>query len=489
PPIVQPSLPQEAPTPLVATHAQRETEAPPTVHAGIPTPDCSHLAEEPVWTKNGSDPLIGNPTAPPPSNAEWDSILVDSPPLSPVELSLIGEEFSTQESCQLASTPHPATLLTLSPMVIAPSSVSPGQRREGGTPQSHGPPRFREVTEDNITTNSRGLRRTAAPNGGWPKVHLLSTPWENVADSQAEAWSLVTSPKLWARVFRGKYEPNSLEIVDKTREIIKKLIPIDGEISWGVSFPPQKCRIDTDRFPTPYHMLISGIPADQVDYISSLEVISTEEITILLKPFENQRPEFITTICGLTFHNSPESAPVVLDLVTNRFRSSKVIVLHVTENSSLAQDKAVAEIMDNLSVKFIEVKRSAANGGNFRGWNVYLHKSSLCDADHIQLIQLMRTCDFPTATFGYGVPLKGKDTLSCVGCKSIDHDSPNCPFPGIPGWLGYKPQVQAAQVTTGTYPDVMENRGGTPAQRRGGGRGRGYGGRGRSGHRRGGRGF
>ncbi|KAG6887829.1 hypothetical protein C0992_010562 [Termitomyces sp. T32_za158] len=241
PPIIQPSLPQEAPTPLVATHEQRVTEAPPTVHAGLPTPDCSNLAEEQVWMKNGSDPLFGIATAPPPSNAEI---------LNPREL-----------STGIHAPPrHP------------PHSIPDGHRtfqRQPGSAPGRGytadtwpPPGFREVTENYITTNSKGLRRTAAPNRGWPKVHLLSTPWENVADSQAEAWSLVTSPKLWARVFRGKYEPNSLEIVDKTQEIIKKLIPIDGEISWGVSFPPQKCRIDTDRFPTPYHMLISGISAD-----------------------------------------------------------------------------------------------------------------------------------------------------------------------------------------------------------------------------------
>ena len=72
------------------------------------------------------------------------------------------------------------------------------------------------------------------------------------------------------------------------------------------------------------------------------------------------------------------------------------------------------------------------------GTLIYIKHSYLADTDHVKLIQIIRLCQFPSATAGFGLPLKGKDTLLCSNCKSIDHDTPNCPFPSIPGWIGFK---------------------------------------------------
>ncbi|KAH0588371.1 hypothetical protein H2248_004228 [Termitomyces sp. 'cryptogamus'] len=256
--------------------------------------------------------------------------------------------------------------------------------------------------------------------------------------------------------------------VDKTRDIIKKLIHIESNISMGISFPLQKQKIDSDCFPSPYNMLIFA----QADYITGLGVVSTPELTIILKAFEDQHPEFVATICSLTFQNSPEAPPVVIDLIKKCFCDSKVIVLHVTETSPLPHNRAMSEILDNLLVKFIEVKRSPANGGNFCSWNVYLHKSSLNDNNHIQLIQLMRACNFPIATFGFGIPLKGKDTLSCISC-----------------WLGHKPPTPLTTVFTGSYSDVQGTINPYQALPRSRGRSRGFEGRACLGYKHGGRGF
>ncbi|KAG6875901.1 hypothetical protein C0992_001803 [Termitomyces sp. T32_za158] len=292
--------------------------------------------------------------------------------------------------------------------------------------------------ENYIVTNATGLQRTATPSGGWPKIHRLSSPLDNVVPSQIAAWNKVITGKLWARTFRGKYETNSMEMVDKTRALIKSLVYINSEVSLGVSFPLQEHARDTERFPSPYHMLVLGLSPAQVNHLVNLETVSTKDITVFFKSFNNQRPTFVLTIFGLTFGNSTEEQAAVTNLVKSCVKDSEAIMKHITDCAPKLSDRVANDIFNNISVMFLEVKRNNASGGNFRGWNVFLHHSYLSNEDHMKLIQLMRMCTFPSATSGFGLLLRGKDTLLCVNCKSIDHDMLNCPFPNLPGWLGYK---------------------------------------------------
>ncbi|KAG6879804.1 hypothetical protein C0992_011355 [Termitomyces sp. T32_za158] len=400
-------------------------------------------------------------------------------------LTLIGEE-------SMQTTRHPGSAPTPPARDYVDRAVETveGQERSTLATEELGPDqnnRFNEeVTVNNITTNNRGLRRTATPNGGWPKVQLISSPLDNVSKLHVEAWNKVTTAKLWARLFRGKYQQNSLATVDKTREIIKNLVSVESDISLGVCFPHQERVIKSNRFPLPYHMLISGLTEEQVNYLTGLEVVSTPDATIFFKPFEDPRPSFVATLSGLTFMNSENAQRKVTDLIQKRLLGSHDITSHVLKNSSLPVSRAMNEVLENISVQYIEVKRSTARGGNFRGWNIYLHNSSLSDEDHAKLIRLMRACDYPTV-FGCGIPLRGKDILLCINCKSIDHDTPNCPFPHIPGWLGYKPK---STNKLSPYDDLTNSRNQDSASNRGRGGDRGNGGRGgRFNSRRGGRGY
>lgn len=258
-------------------------------------------------------------------------------------------------------------------------------------------------------------------------------PWDNIEDSQVEAWNKVTSAKLWARIFRGKYEQNSLATVDKTCNVIRSLVEVKSEVALGVLFLVQKWQLDGECFPTPYHMLISGLTKEQASYLSRLEVVCTQEITLLFKPFEDQHLSFIAKICSFTFRNSEEVHPVVMDIIKKHYNELKEIIAHVMESAPIPLDCAMLQILESISIKYIEVKRSPMSRGDFQGWNIYLNNSCLSDDDHIELIKLMRARKYPTATTGYGISLQGKDTLFCVNCKSINHDTPNCPFPNIPG--------------------------------------------------------
>lgn len=167
-----------------------------------PSPCPTHSAPHSQGTLAlGDDPFRGENTLV--ADASWDEILSDSPHSSPGELTPTG----TIDSNPRGSAEHNAPRQVPPP----PLQFTEGDRNRSGTPsdrsmaatpilpstQPHSAPQSeREVVESNVITNSKGLRRTAAPNGGWPEIHLQSSPWDNVEDSQIEAWSEVTSRKI-----------------------------------------------------------------------------------------------------------------------------------------------------------------------------------------------------------------------------------------------------------------------------------------------------
>ncbi|KAG6867376.1 hypothetical protein C0993_003588 [Termitomyces sp. T159_Od127] len=58
------------------------------------------------------------------------------------------------------------------------------------------PELWTETTYENVTTNGKGLRRTATSNGGWPQIHLAASPTFNIAPNTLREWENLTGPTL-----------------------------------------------------------------------------------------------------------------------------------------------------------------------------------------------------------------------------------------------------------------------------------------------------
>ncbi|KAG6884550.1 hypothetical protein C0993_010175, partial [Termitomyces sp. T159_Od127] len=241
-----------------------------------------------------TDPREGStqPVIVQPNGSEFPSPAIDDPP--PPQESNLSVHNTNQEN---EGTLH-NQYEELFPML--PRQVT--QRKESSQQAQLG--------RDNVTINITGLQRTATLNGGWPKIHLVLNPLENITLPQVKAWKKVATTKLWARLFRG-------------------LIHIKNDIALGVSFSLQDTSKESECFPTPYHMLISGTVPEQAEYLVNLEVISTKEATVVFKPFRDQHPSFVLTICGLTFHDLPEAHKAVKALMVSCLKDSEVMMKHI----------------------------------------------------------------------------------------------------------------------------------------------------------------
>lgn len=108
--------------------------------------------------------------------------------------------------------------------------------------------------------------------------------------------------------------------------------------------------MDSDCFPSPYHMLISGLTDKQNDYLASLEIVSTKDITLIFKPFEDIRPTFVMTIYGLTFVDSAEARSAVTSLIVNGIQDSEHVIKHIVECAPAHPDRVANDILNNILV-------------------------------------------------------------------------------------------------------------------------------------------
>lgn len=136
-------------------------------------------------------------------------------------------------------------------------------------------------------------------------------------------------------------------------------------------FIQTKTQINSERFPLAFHMLISGLTTTQVEYLINIEVDSNLDITILFKPFADQRPSFVATIYGLTLQNK------LWGCLVSRNRADQKEVCQTWGYHYLHLRSFPTAFWSGSKRNYGQ--RSPANGGNFWGWNTSRQRS--CEDD------------------------------------------------------------------------------------------------------------
>ncbi|KAG1853787.1 hypothetical protein C8R48DRAFT_776943 [Suillus tomentosus] len=271
-----------------------------------------------------------------------------------------------------------------------------------------------------VMTLDNGLKLTSAPSGGFHVPQLGDSVWRNIAPTLQAKWVQKPGAKAWARLYRAKYEENAQSMVAKLRNIITQLITDESLY---------------ERFSQPWHLLVSGLPAEAIDLLTSLAVCATTEVTCFFVLFDQPLPTYICTIKNMTFQDSTRSNLLIAELVRKVLRDtaevSNFINSHITAPTATTASRAI----DSIQVSSLNIATSRSS--MLTVWNIY------CDApppfsleDYYLWSALIRGLRLPSDDYGTGVPRLQDKQFTCTGCKSLDHPTGLCPLLATPGWLG-----------------------------------------------------
>ncbi|KAG6873921.1 hypothetical protein C0992_008287 [Termitomyces sp. T32_za158] len=262
----------------------------------------------------------------------------------------------------------------ISPMKISTPTQGPQDHaglEDQDDPDKNDPELWFETTEGDITTNGKGFRRTATPEGGWPRVYLAANPTFNIAAETLSEWEEIPEPVIWARLYRGKHEHSEAgktKAGDMIKNVIKNLVYIEHDENVAVIFldqdlPPR----DGDRYPYPYHLLVVGLDPQQAQRLLDLEIVASPEATVFFLPRIPPRQLYILTMKGLTYNDTEGARGLVEDLAKRTFRSSPEIHAMIENLSNLPTEEALEQILD-IRASFIPIKQRM---GVARCWNLY----------------------------------------------------------------------------------------------------------------------
>ncbi|KAG6893947.1 hypothetical protein C0992_008046, partial [Termitomyces sp. T32_za158] len=270
-------------------------------------------------------------------------------------------------------------------------------------PDENDPELWFETTEGDITTNGKGFRRTAAPDGGWPKVYLAASPTFNIEPETLSEWADITEPAIWARLYRARYEQSEAgktKAGDLVKNVIKNLVFVEHDEHIAVIFPEQDLPPnDGNRYPHPYHLLVVGLDPQQAQRLLDLEVVASPEATVFFLPRNPPRQLYILTMKGLTYNNTEGARGLVEDLAKRTFRMSPEIRAMIENHSNAPTEDAIERVLD-IRASFLPIKQRP---NVMRCWNLYFNNDpGFTDDEYRLLRKKMRACTFKTLTFGKG---------------------------------------------------------------------------------------
>ncbi|KAJ7220948.1 hypothetical protein C8J57DRAFT_1254145 [Mycena rebaudengoi] len=241
-----------------------------------------------------------------------------------------------------------------------------------------------------------------------------------------------------------------------------------------INMPPDVIRVGAAsaadaRLPTPPAFAVAGVPPALGAELLCLRVLCSTAVTLFVTELHPALSGFLGIVEGFTFPNSPQGAVEAANaILTTHGTSNNFIQLLVSHRDALPANLSIQRVLETVlgSISVTPLELLSPRGCRVV-WQVYMMVTMTNAERHCAI----RTA-FSQVTFGTDFNNAGhvRADMRCRGCFSIDHPTPICPFPLIPGWMGYT----ATTLTANTINNA--NRGG-----RGRGNGRGRGGRGRGG--------
>lgn len=308
-----------------------------------------------------------------------------------------------------------------------------------------------------VPTDSLTLEVTPRPPSGFPIPQLGDSMTRRLDPLLRTAWAGKPDPKAWVRAWRAKFEPDAEATYSKLKNLIHKVVGRDAATSLVISTPQEDDSFTLERYPPPWHFLISGLSQSAMDFLVSMQVISTAELTVFILPFIQPVPTYLCTLENFTLPDSPESNTTVAGIVKRALSSHDVFTEYV--RSEDPNPDTLATVINSIYVTSLRIATTTSRKQTL--WNVYCSRPpSFLNIDKYFIWQcLIRTARFRSEDYGMGAVRVGDKQFKCLGCKSLDHPTGLCPFPSLPGWMGPKPQItDSIMPQSGSSSKIPKNR-------------------------------
>ncbi|KAF7344033.1 hypothetical protein MVEN_01692800 [Mycena venus] len=257
-----------------------------------------------------------------------------------------------------------------------------------------------------------------APVGGFPEfVYSPELLLMGVPPDLTAMYEAVAHPKFFLVVSGGN------GAVMKThgliREAIGSFINIDPtSFTLGTPPPPRMAILDT-------------------------RILCSSKITLFALPYDMPVIGFVGVFAGFTLPNTDDGANAARDLIRTAIAANGEISQFVQTHRDAFGPLVSAEQAWEAFLTSVEVRGIVliVNDTNTVAWRLHVAPPTNDRTSWGQLRRLFGRLQVMTARYGTA---RLQRAFRCRICPSIDHPTPLCPLPSLPGWLGATPTTIAA---------------------------------------------
>jgi hypothetical protein len=194
---------------------------------------------------------------------------------------------------------------------------------------------------------------------------------------------------------------------------------------------------------SPTLWLAANIPDPLAHSIVDTHILSSTNITLYTLPYNMPIIGFVGVFAGFTLPNIAMGANAARDLIgtavqANNEISQFVQTHHDAFGLQVSSGEAWGAFLTSITVHGVVL---IVNDTNTVAWRLHVTSPTNNRDSWNQLRRLFGKLQIMTALYG---TVRLQRAFKCRICPSIDHPTPLCPLPGLPGWLGPTPATIAA---------------------------------------------
>ncbi|KAI6154497.1 hypothetical protein EDD17DRAFT_1764752 [Pisolithus thermaeus] len=282
------------------------------------------------------------------------------------------------------------------------------------------------------------LEVTPTPPGGFPVPQLGCSVWKNVNHMVRASWTIKSGPKVWARVWKARYNDDHQPTLTKIQTLVEKIARPGVAMTLHVSVLVAAEHL-WEKLPPPWHYLISNIPQSLVDFLGRQVVVSTPDVMCFFLPFDPPLQMYLCTLENFALPCTTQANNVIAEVVKATLLCDREGISFIEEQLENPDTGAAERAIKSIYASSFTIALSPTKKKTL--WNVYCHSPpDLSLPDFFAWACKVRSTEFIMEDYGRGTAQIGDKQLICFGCKSLDHPTGLCPFTSLSGWLGPAPQ-------------------------------------------------